>query len=537
MQRQPQFLSKTILKKAFYLLALLLLLATIPTTVFVRQHRQARASGNGFPSISGTQLIDSSGHPFLLHGAQIASPFIYTSSWQKKQSTNVTNVLNPTVFQQMSAIWHMNALRLPISNWIYNSDPTHYLNLLDQVVQQANQAGLYVILDLHDDVDSGSPYGSGARLPKTESVTFWQTIAAHFLSNPMVMFDVYNEPQYTNSNTWLNGGGTLTNPTTGQTTQIVGMQALVNAVRSTAAQQIIVIAGIEVAGSLRINDPNIIYTLHAYHDVAAGNPKTWDSEWGAFKGNYPLYYGEWALVTSTLYPYQCQGATPANANQKAIDFMNYMDSNKINWTAWQFNSPYLIQDHTAFAPTNLDDPNNPWTCSTQPSTAGMGTLVYLDLQKLAAGGNGSLQESANSSSPSASTTLNGQDQTISYTVPITVSDTRVSGSGWHLTITSTQFSTSGPDPIRTLPSDASHLLGVQASCMAGSICTHLTNGINYPLLVPAGNMVPAVNFFQAASYTGLGTFAVTPAINLLVPANAYVGTYTSTITVAVVDGP
>lgn len=101
----------------------------------------------------------------------------------------------------------MNVLRLSLSNWIYTSDPVNYLNRLDLVVQEANQVGLYVILNLHDDLKSGSPYGTGAAVPKPETVDFWKTIAAHYASNTMVMFEVFNEPQYPDANTWLNGGG------------------------------------------------------------------------------------------------------------------------------------------------------------------------------------------------------------------------------------------------------------------------------------------------------------------------------------------
>jgi hypothetical protein len=197
----------------------------------------------------------------------------------------------------------------------------------------------------------------------------------------MVMFDVFNEPQFPDANTWLNGGGTITG-STGKSTTIVGMQALVDAIRSTGAQQIIVIAGVEIAGSLRIHDPNIIYTEHEFHEVASGTPTSWDALWGSFKGHYPLYYGEWALLPNTLYPYQCQGATQANADQKVIDFMNYMDQNHISWTAWAFDTYHLILDYTNFTPTRLDDPNTPWVCNTPTSTAGMGTMVKQHLLSL-----------------------------------------------------------------------------------------------------------------------------------------------------------
>jgi aryl-phospho-beta-D-glucosidase BglC (GH1 family) len=107
----------------------------------------------------------------------------------------------------MSQNWHMNAVRIPLSNWIYSADPTNYLKMVDQVVQEANAAGLYTILNLHDDAPSGSPYGTGVDTPKPESIAFWKVFAAHYASNPMVLFDAFNEPMYPDGPTWLNGGG------------------------------------------------------------------------------------------------------------------------------------------------------------------------------------------------------------------------------------------------------------------------------------------------------------------------------------------
>jgi hypothetical protein len=504
--------------------------------------------------------MDASGNPLVLRGAQIASPFNDFNTWKNNPYSKVKSIiaskLNPTVFNQMSAVWHMNALRLPTSNWIYFSTNSNnqyqyqseYLNQLDLVVQEANLAGLYVILDLHDDTLSGSPYGSSDPVPKPQTIDYWKAIATHYLNNTQVLFDVFNEPSYPNAQTWLMGDGTT------NSNRIVGMQEIVNNIRSTGAQQIIVVSGIEVvvcsnpAYTSNVNDPNIVYTRHAYSDVASGisstpckgKPPTWDASWGSFKGQYPLYYGEWALLPNTVYTYQCKGATQANADQKVIDFMNYMNQNGISWTAWQFDSPYLIQDHTNFTPTNLDDPNNPWVCNNAASTAGMGTLVYLDLLSLAQGAN--LTESGNFNSATASIQLNGHDQTTNYTLPVlaTNSNMPTASAGWHLTISSTQF-TNVSNPSMKLSPYASQIVSLSTGCVADNngkiVCTHLVNNITYPLLIPAGNTASAVSFFQASPYTTMGTLSVTPMINVQIPGNAYAGVYTSTITVAAVSGP
>ncbi len=368
-------------KKAFQLL--LLLIVIIATTFLIEQRKPSTASTIVFPHVVGTQLIDSSGHPLVLRGAQIETGFAYSNPWKNTTSLQqrLSIMLNSTVFNEMSKNWHMNALRLPLSNWVYAAHQQLFLQLLDKAVQEANQAGLYVILDLHDYQQGGSPYGSGANMPKPESVTFWKAIATHYLNNTMVMFDEYNEPHYPTANQWLNGGGTQKGAT-GKTAPILGMQTLVKAIRSTGAKQIIIIGGIHNAGTLRISDPNIMYTTHTYHKVAVGTPAIWDQEWAGFKGRYPLFYGEWALLPNATTTQRCQTATMKNANQKVQAFLNYTQQNGISWTAWQFNINYLILDRTKFTPTSLNDPKHPWVCNSPNATAGMGTVIYQYLQGL-----------------------------------------------------------------------------------------------------------------------------------------------------------
>jgi hypothetical protein len=139
--------------------------------------------------------------------------------------------------------------------------------------------------------------------------------------------------------------------------------------------------------------------------------------------------------------------------------------------------------------------------------------------------------------PTFSLTLNGLDQTPTYTVPQTVNDSTGSGSGWNATITSTQFSTGGVTP-KTLATTASTVTAVTSTCVTGATCTSATNAITYPLGVPAASVAPAaVKFFNAAANTGMGQFTVTPTVQLAVPANTYAGTYTSTLTLASVSGP
>lgn len=143
---------------------------------------------------------------------------------------------------------------------------------------------------------------------------------------------------------------------------------------------------------------------------------------------------------------------------------------------------------------------------------------------------------ATSATPTFSASLDAGDQTPTYTIPLTIQDTRGTGAGWNVTITSTTFSTGGGTP-NLLAANASALTGVTSACTAGT-CTSPTNTQTYPTTVPAATTAPAaVKFFDSAASTGMGKFTVTPTIGVSVPENSIAGAYSSTVTLAVVTGP
>ena len=135
--------------------------------------------------------------------------------------------------------------------------------------------------------------------------------------------------------------------------------------------------------------------------------------------------------------------------------------------------------------------------------------------------------------PTVGVTLNGLDETVSYNLLFTFSNS--TPGKWHVTITSTQFTAGG----HTLPTNASSVTGVITvpNC-TGNTCP--SNIITYPVSMPAGNPAPTPNTFYdnstGSSTHGVGTFNIQATIQVTVPANAYAVNYTSTITIAFVSG-
>jgi hypothetical protein len=131
--------------------------------------------------------------------------------------------------------------------------------------------------------------------------------------------------------------------------------------------------------------------------------------------------------------------------------------------------------------------------------------------------------------PSISDTLDGSDQTVSYSPVLGLVDARGSGAGWNLQISATTFSDGSGHTLA-----AGTVTGAAQACHSGSSCTAATNsGISLPLTISG----TAAKFFNAAAASGLGKLDVTPTVAVSIPGSSYAGTYTSTVTLAATTGP
>jgi NHL repeat len=137
--------------------------------------------------------------------------------------------------------------------------------------------------------------------------------------------------------------------------------------------------------------------------------------------------------------------------------------------------------------------------------------------------------------PSFSFTLNGTTGTVISQHTFRVSDMTQSGTGWLITITSTQFTATGG---KTLSTSSTSITQVSSACTQGQTCTLPTNTVSgYPITVPAGTTAPAaITYFGAAVGTGTGDVTLTVTFSLRVPPGTAAGTYTSTFTETLVKG-
>src|SRR5256885_15489866 len=91
--------------------------------------------------------------------------------------------MNAHTFVVLRQRWNANAIRLPVASRIWRRDGQAYLDKVAAIVKLANDAGLVAVLAEF-----------GGSLPDADTAAFWKAWAAFFKDNPMVVFDVFNEP-------------------------------------------------------------------------------------------------------------------------------------------------------------------------------------------------------------------------------------------------------------------------------------------------------------------------------------------------------
>jgi endoglucanase len=253
------------------------------------------------------------------------------------------------------ASWHANAVRIPLNEecWLGTHDEpaygtaTGYRQYIEDYVSQLNADGIYAILDLHwsDPGDTGND-GQHA-MPDDNSVAFWTSVAGAFEDDPAVVFDAFNEPFSPGGNypvdwsCWENGnqsGSSCEVPTSKDGDPpsgeypALGMQAMVNAIRTTGATQPIILGGLSYANDLSqwltyeptdtLNPPQLAASFHNYEGEACDDVACWNSQVAPVAAQVPVVTGEFDET-------QCDTGTTWDDG-----FMNWADQNGISYLAW-----------------------------------------------------------------------------------------------------------------------------------------------------------------------------------------------------------
>jgi endoglucanase len=325
---------------------------TLLLTLLVATPMTAAAAGPApEPIVVGNRLVDArTGIPWQARGVNFPGfEYACAQGWgYGRASANATTA-------QAIASWHATAVRVPLNQdcWLGAHGAPRgggrtaegYRAAVAAFVGDLTAAGLVTIIDLHSwKTDTTSNIVGQRAMPDAASVPFWSSVATRFADSPSVIFDAFNEPysrwnaatsQWAFSLTWecWQNGGCLApieddyTPTlSGTTYPVVGMTAIVEAIRAAGATQPIILSGIDYANDLRgwlahrPDDDQLIAGFHNYRGQRCQTPTCWAAEVAPVAAVVPVIAGEFG---------QTDGAS-----DHLTGWMSWADAREIGYLAW-----------------------------------------------------------------------------------------------------------------------------------------------------------------------------------------------------------
>lgn len=300
--------------------------------------------------VVGTQILNSRGEPVWLRGVNAAS-----LEWTSDGEGRILNTVHVAIHD-----WHVNIIRLPLAQdrWFgkapeQSDGGKSYRELVRQVVDLCATNQCYIILDLHwsDCNEWGTNIGQHS-MPDLNSVAFWKDLAPVYANNPAVLFDLYNEPHDVSWDVWLHGGWITDKPNsrraarTPRTYQAVGMQQLLDTVRATGANNVVVAGGLDWAYDLsgilagrQLSDPHgngVIYANHCY-DNKHDSVDAWIAKMEKASAKLPVIVSEFGgnAGPSRVVP----------SDNWLLHVLQALNDHHWSWTAWDLHTsarPNLI---------------------------------------------------------------------------------------------------------------------------------------------------------------------------------------------------
>jgi endoglucanase len=216
----------------------------------------------------------------------------------------------------------------------YVSAPDVAMAQVDQIVQNAIDNGVYVIIDWHD---------NNADQRKDLALDFFTKMAEKWGSYPNVIYETFNEPL---KQSWAS----VIKPY---------HEAVVSAIRAKDPDNVIILGtgnwsqDVDLAADSPVAGTNLMYTLHFYSCTHTAMLR--QKGQAALDKGLPLFVTEWGATNA-------DGGTIRNPDlclDEAQLWHDWMNTNRISWAAWKFDR--CVDKTCYFASTATVPTTGGWT--------------------------------------------------------------------------------------------------------------------------------------------------------------------------------
>ena len=267
---------------------------------------------HGKLSVSGTNLVDSSGNPVQLRGVSL-----HGIQHTNGSTTAFKDYVNLSSFQILRDEWGVNLIRIPVyteEGGYCRGGAAGMDTTIQNAVNYATQLGMYVIIDWHI-LSDGNPWTH-----QSEAYNFFNNYSAKYAGYGNVLYEICNEP---NGVDW----GTIKSYA----------ESIIPVIRSHDSNAIIIVGTPnwsqyldEVSYNPIQGYSNIMYTLHFYaasqwHKDALRNRVT-----TAHNNGLPIFCTEFGICDET--------GNGAYDFDSAATWMNLLKSYNISYACWSLSN-------------------------------------------------------------------------------------------------------------------------------------------------------------------------------------------------------
>lgn len=236
-----------------FLLLTLCLASCIPTLEPAPATEDTFLPAGGFLHVRGSDILDGSGQPIFLRGVNMDT-YYYSYLWDPAAPWSYAAQADIQYLDSLGVA----AIRLGL-HWRYFNTSLGY-DLIDAYLGWCEQAGIYVILDMHvvppeDDILQGRLWDDPAA--QQRFLDLWTAIASRYADRAIVAgYDLYNEPAPPEASQWWDLA-----------------RRAASAIRAVDANHILFVENpLTGDGAFQLlDDPNVVYSFHDYNPFAVSH--------------------------------------------------------------------------------------------------------------------------------------------------------------------------------------------------------------------------------------------------------------------------
>ena len=272
--------------------------------------------------VVGNKILDASNSAMVLGG-------VHRTGYESATGDN----MGPAEADSL-ATW-ASMVRIPVAGSLISSTCNNggaaWLARLDNIVSQVTSRNMIALIDYHSSAISGCGTPQHIPLPqRAEARSFWQQISVRYANNPLVAFELYNEPHANSTAQWVSGGAIVGSVLQGNYIG-AGMQELYDIVKGNTTNNLIFVEGngfggdetSVMSGALHTVRARTVFAMHTYtcprnKDLSCINdpkkrsfptaPGTVGARWAPVSQVYPV------VNTETGFPHPT-GAVPPPGGQ------------------------------------------------------------------------------------------------------------------------------------------------------------------------------------------------------------------------------